>query len=113
VADIRPSPRTSRTPAQAIQTIFGDGGHSGFDVANPQFRFHTYLGNQIGVDFSGGTLAAWNWIADTFFINPEPADYIPLSGPSVCRTMYASTSHVWRAKTLGVGSPINGQKIFS
>jgi hypothetical protein len=89
-----------------VQSIFGDGGQSGFDVGNPKFRFHTYFSNQIDVNFSSGIYADWNWIADTFFINPEPAQfYIPiLSDPRVARTMYAGTGHVWRTKTQGVGS---------
>jgi hypothetical protein len=96
----------TKHPREWVQSIFGDGGQSGFDVGNPKFRFHTYFSNQIDVNFSSGIYADWNWIADTFFINPEPAQfYIPiLSDPRVARTMYAGTGHVWRTKTQGVGS---------
>jgi hypothetical protein len=92
--------------SQWNQTIFGDGGQSGFDIANPAFRFHTYAGPQIDVNFTSGLTSDWNWIADTFFINPEPAQfYIPIiSDPSVSKTMFAGTGHVWRTKTQGVGA---------
>jgi hypothetical protein len=89
-----------------VQTIFGDGGQSGFDIANSQFRFHTYAGPEVDVNFTSGLLSDWNWIADTFFINPEPSEfYIPIiSDPKVSMTMYAGTGHVWRTKTQGVGA---------
>ena len=88
-----------------VQSIFGDGGQSGFDIGNPKFRFHTYFSAQVDVNFSSGTYADWNWISDPFFTPAEPAQfYIPiLSDPRVARTMYAGTGHVWRTKTQGVG----------
>jgi hypothetical protein len=93
-------------PQKWVQTIFGDGGLSGFDIASSSFRFHTYAGPQVDVNFSSGDMADWNWIADTFFINPEPAQfYFPIiSDPAVSATMYAGTGHVWRTKTQGVGN---------
>jgi hypothetical protein len=92
-------------PNNWVQTIFGDGGLSGFDIADSRFRFHTYAGPEVDVNFSSGDTADWNWIADTFFINAEPAQfYFPiLSDPGVSNTMYAGTGHVWRTKTDGVG----------
>src|SRR5260221_9832644 len=51
-------------------------------------------------------MADWNWIADSFFINAEAAQfYFPIiSDPAVSATMYAGTGHVWRTKTQGVGA---------
>ncbi len=93
-------------PQKWTQTIFGDGGLSGFDIANSHFRFHTYAGTQVDVNFSSGDMADWNWIADSFFINAEAAQfYFPIiSDPAVSATMYAGTGHVWRTKTQGVGA---------
>jgi hypothetical protein len=93
-------------PQEWVQTIFGDGGQSGFDIANQHFRFHTYADPEVDVNFTDGKLSDWNWIADTFFINSEPFQfYIPiLSDPSVSKTMFAGTGHVWRTKTQGVGN---------
>lgn len=97
---------SSTSHSQWNQTIFGDGGQSGFDIANPQFRFHTYAGPQIDVNYTGGLMSDWNWIADTFFIFPEPSQfYIPIiSDPKVSATMFAGTGDVWRTKTQGVGA---------
>src|SRR5438046_10183730 len=41
------------------QTIFGDGGLSGFDATNPDFRFHTYFGRYDRVSFLDGAPASW------------------------------------------------------
>jgi hypothetical protein len=93
-------------PQKWVQTIFGDGGQSGFDIANPHFRFHTYTGPEIDVNFTSGLMSDWNWVADTFFINPEASQfYIPvISDPAVSKTMFVGTGHVWRSKTDGVGT---------
>ena len=45
---------TFETSGSAIvwpQTIFGDGGLSGFDAADKSFRFHTYFVQQVDVNF--------------------------------------------------------------
>jgi hypothetical protein len=97
---------SSTSHSQWNQTIFGDGGQSGFDIANSQFRFHTYAGPEVDVNYTGGLMSDWNWIADTFFIFAEPSQfYIPIiSDPSVSKTMFAGTGDVWRTKTQGVGA---------
>jgi len=89
-----------------VQTIFGDGGQSGFDIGNSSFRFHTYTGPEIDVNFTNGLTSDWNWVSDTFFIHPEAAQfYIPvISDPAVSQTMFVGTGHVWRSKTDGVGA---------
>ena len=96
----------TQNPQEWVQTIFGDGGQSGFDIANPAFRFHTYADPEVDVNFTSGLLADWNWIADTFFINAEAFQfYFPIiSDPAVSKTMFAGTGHVWRTKTQGVGA---------
>ncbi len=88
-----------------LNVVHGDGGQSGFDIAEPDFRFHTFFSTQVDVNFSRGEVADWNWIADPFFVAPEPAQfYIPiLTDPRVSKTMYAGLSHVWRTKTWGMG----------
>jgi hypothetical protein len=96
----------TQNPEEWVQTIFGDGGQSGFDIANSAFRFHTYADPEVDVNFSSGLLSDWNWIADTFFIHSEPFQfYFPIiSDPAVSKTMFAGTGHVWRTKTQGVGA---------
>jgi hypothetical protein len=89
-------------------TMIGDGGQSGFDVANTLFRFHTFAGQQPDVNFSGGEVADWNWIGDPFFIagaDPFAAFYFPIiSDPTVTGSLYAGIGHIWRTKTHGLGA---------
>jgi hypothetical protein len=86
------------------QTIFGDGGQSGFDIGNPKFRFHTYYVAQVDVNFTNGNTADWNWIADPI-VGTGGAFYIPIiSDPAVSGTMFAGTNTVYRTKTNGVGT---------
>jgi hypothetical protein len=86
------------------QTIFGDGGQSGFDIGNPKFRFHTYYAPQVDVNFSNGATWDWNWIADPI-VATGGAFYIPIiNDPAVSKTMYAGTNTVYRTKTDGLGS---------
>ena len=49
------------------QTIFGDGGLSGFDPVNRAFRFHTYFVQQVDVSFRNGDPTSWDWISDPLF----------------------------------------------
>jgi hypothetical protein len=88
-----------------LNTMIGDGGQSGFDIANSHFRFHTFYDASPEVNFSDGQTADWNWIADPIYGTEPQQFYIPIiSDPAVSRTMFAGTGHVWRTKTQGVGS---------
>jgi hypothetical protein len=100
--------QTTGNPVKWIQGMIGDGGQSGFDAADPHFRFHTFTGPAADVNFSDGAVADWNWISDPFFPPPaerEPAEfYTPfISDPQVSGTLFVGTSHVWRTKTHGMG----------
>src|SRR5438477_730506 len=88
------------------QTIFGDGGLSGFDTTNPAFRFHTYFDAQVDVNFNSGAPPNWDWIADSLFIPPGNTEarlfYFPIiTDPAVHGTMFAGLTHVWRTKDDG------------
>jgi hypothetical protein len=101
--------QTNGNPVKWENTMIGDGGQSGFDAADPAFRFHTFFDAQMDVNFSNGELADWNWIGDPFFIAPGNAEarsfYIPIiSDPAVSKSMFAGLAHVWRTKTWGAGS---------
>jgi hypothetical protein len=85
------------------QTIFGDGGQSGFDIANPNFRVHTYFNTTPEVNFNGGDPHDWIFTGDA--ILEAGAFYIPLiTDPTVSGTMYVGANHVWRTKTFGIGT---------
>lgn len=97
--------QSTGNPNKWLQTMWGDGGQSGFDVADPQFRFHTYFNATPDVNFSGGEIADWNWIGDPIFGTEPQAFYVPIiSDPKTSGTLFVGTSHVWRTKTFGMGS---------
>jgi len=85
------------------QTIFGDGGLSGFDATNPAFRFHTYFAQQVDVNFNSGAPPNWDWISDPLFAEAALFYFPIITDPTVHGTMFAGLNHVWRTKTDGVG----------
>jgi hypothetical protein len=96
--------QSTTTPGLFKQTMFGDGGQSGFDVVNPKFRFHTYYYAQVDVNFSNGATFDWNWISDPIVFTGEEF-YVPIiSDPAVSGTMFVGTGTVYRTKTHGMGS---------
>jgi hypothetical protein len=87
-----------------LQTMWGDGGQSGFDSTDPHFRFHTYFDASPDVNFSDGETADWNWIADPIF-GTGGLFYVPIiTDPVVHRTMFVGTTTALRTKTHGMGS---------
>jgi len=96
--------QSTTTPGLFRQTMFGDGGQSGFDVVNPNFRFHTYYLAQVDVNFSNGATFDWNWIGDPIVETGEEF-YVPIiSDPKVSGTMFVGTATVYRTKTHGMGT---------
>jgi len=88
-----------------LNTMIGDGGQSGFDIANKSFRFHTFYYASPDVNFSSGQTIDWNWIGDPIYGTETQQFYVPIiSDPAVSGTMFAGTAHVWRTKTSGMGS---------
>ena len=87
------------------QTIFGDGGLSGFDSTNPAFRFHTYFVQQVEVNFNNGAPPNWDWIADPLFVPGDGVNslfYFPIiTDPKVHGTMFCGIRHAWRTKDNG------------
>jgi hypothetical protein len=85
------------------QTIFGDGGLSGFDATDNAFRFHTYFLQQVDVNFNNGAPPNWDWISDPLFVGDGASlFYFPIiTDPTVHGTMFAGIKHVWRTKDDG------------
>jgi hypothetical protein len=84
------------------QTIFGDGGLSGFDAANDHFRLHTYFSSQPEVSFRDGDPSSWDFIGDPLFNGETALFYFPvITDPVVSGTMYSGTGHVWRTLDFG------------
>jgi hypothetical protein len=98
--------QTPGNPVKWENTMIGDGGQSGFDAANPDFRFHTFYDASPDVNFSKGDIADWNWIADPIYGQPGNQFYVPIiTDPKVSRTMFVGTGlSVYRTKTWGMGS---------
>ncbi|HSC92259.1 MAG TPA: sialidase family protein [Gaiellaceae bacterium] len=93
-------------PVKWENTMIGDGGASGFDVATPEFRFHTFFDVSPEVNFSGGAIGDWIWVADPLYGIGGNQFYAPvISDPKVSGTMFAGTGRtVHRTKTHGLGT---------
>jgi hypothetical protein len=88
-----------------LNTIIGDGGQSGFDVARPEFRMHTYFNASPEVNFDNGDIGDWIWTGDPIFGHPGTQFYAPvIVDPKVSGTMFAGTGRTaYRTKTFGLG----------
>jgi hypothetical protein len=87
-------------------TMIGDGGQSGFDVGDPNFRFHTFFDATPEVNFNNGNIEDWISIFDPIFGHAGSQFYSPvISDPVVSKTMFAGTGRtVYRTKTAGLGN---------
>ncbi|HEX6681792.1 MAG TPA: hypothetical protein VF062_03315 [Candidatus Limnocylindrales bacterium] len=87
-------------------TMIGDGGQSGFDAADPKFRFHTFAGPQADVNFNSGGFEDWIWISDPIAGVPNSLFYPPIiSDPVVSKTMFVGTGFTaHRTTTAGLGN---------
>ncbi|HCT75180.1 MAG TPA: hypothetical protein DGT23_01010 [Micromonosporaceae bacterium] len=87
-------------------TMIGDGGQSGFDVGNPNVRFHNFFDVSPEVSYNKGALDSWIWTADPLFGIPGNQFYAPvINDPVVSGTMFAGTGRtVHRTKTNGIGN---------
>jgi hypothetical protein len=96
----------NRGPVLWENTMIGDGGWSGFDVAIPEFRFHDFFDVTPEVNYESGDLAAWIWVADPLFFHAGSQFYAPvISDPTVSKTMFAGTGRTaYRTKTHGLGT---------
>ena len=97
--------QTDGNPNTWLNTNISDGGHNGFDVAIPEFRFSMFFFPQVFVNYSHGADSDWLWVSDTFFTNGEQFIFYPanISDPVVSKTMYHGQNSVWRTKTAGQG----------
>jgi len=96
--------QTEGSPVLWHNTMVGDGGQSGFDVAIPEFRMHNFTGVSTDVNFNYGNLADWIWTGDPVCCGGE--FYAPvITDPVVSKTMFAGNNlTAYRTKTAGLGS---------
>ncbi|MGE5692136.1 MAG: Arc family DNA-binding protein [Pseudomonadota bacterium] len=97
---------TPGNPVKWENTMIGDGGWNGFDATLTDFRFHSFYDVSPEVNFEGGNIGTWIWIADPLFGHANSQFYAPIiSDPRVSGTMFAGTGRtVYRTKTHGLGA---------
>jgi hypothetical protein len=96
----------NRTDALWENTMIGDGGQSGWDVAKPEFRFHNFFDATTEVNFDNGDIADWIWVADPIFGHAGTQFYAPvISDPVESGWLFAGTGRTaYRTKTHGLGA---------
>jgi hypothetical protein len=89
-----------------VNTMVGDGGQSGFDIARPEFRFHNFFDASTEVNFANGDIGSWIWTGDPINGHAGTQFYAPvISDPKVSGTMFAGTGlTAFRTKTFGLGN---------
>jgi hypothetical protein len=93
----------SGSPNSWFETVGGDGGLSGTDVANPNIRIHTYTGTASDTNFHGTAPSGWDFNAGPMLLSPESgAFYSPFEmDPSVSGSVFAGMQHIWRTQDSG------------
>lgn len=87
-------------------TMIGDGGASGFDVARQEFRQHSFYDATPEVNFNNGELGKWIDTSDPLYGHPGTLFYPPIStDPKVSGTMFVGTgTGLFRTQTFGLGT---------
>jgi Arc-like DNA binding domain len=87
--------------------VTGDGGDSGFDPTTPAWRFHTYTGALMDVNFHGNNPTSWLWITDLFnHLENNGLELAAFYAPAIADTknhgyLYAGLEHVYRTPDFG------------
>jgi hypothetical protein len=85
------------------QTMYGDGGQSGFDIGKSSFRFNDFYDKYTDFNFQNGDPTKWVVVSAPFFASGETsAFYKPvINDPKVSGTVLVGLNHVWRTQDLG------------
>jgi len=87
------------------QTIWGDGGQSGFNAANSTLRFNSFTGQLNDVNFRGGDPSKWVTVTGNITTSPEGAYfYAPViadPNPSKSGSIFQGSQSVWRTQDWG------------
>jgi len=91
------------------QNIYGDGGNSGYDGANPTWRFNEFTSSFTDANFANGDPTKWVaiwWPLATSgegvgFYWPQIGDPNP---PSGAHPIFSGLQHVWRSWAFGAGA---------
>jgi hypothetical protein len=84
------------------QMIYGDGGQSGFNAANPALRFNTFTGQANDVNFHNGDPTKWVIATGNIVSSPEGSYfYAPIiadPNPAAAGTIFQGSNSVWRTQ---------------
>ena len=87
------------------QVIYGDGGLSGFNVADDKLRFNTFTGQANDANFRGGDPTKWVIISAPILSSPEASFFYPPiiadPHPSMAGSIFQGSFSVWRTQNWG------------
>jgi hypothetical protein len=87
------------------QIIYGDGGQSGFNVANSALRLNTFTGQFNDVNFQNGDPTKWVIATGVIASSPEGAFFYPPiiadPHPTNAGSIYQGSFSVWRTQDWG------------
>jgi hypothetical protein len=85
--------------------IWGDGGQSGFNAADPNLRFNTFTGQANDVNFRAGDPAYWVVATGAIVASPESSQFYPPvtadPNPASSGTIFQGSNSVWRTQDWG------------
>lgn len=87
------------------QIIYGDGGQSGFNAANPALRFNSFFGQYHDANFQNGDPTKWVIISGPIVSSNEGSNfYAPIiadPNPATAGTIFEGSQSVWRTQDWG------------
>jgi hypothetical protein len=87
------------------QEMYGDGGQSGFNVADDSLRFNTFFGQANDVNFRNGDPTAWCVATGPIVSSPEGSNFYPpiIADPNAAMagSIFQGSQSVWRTQDWG------------
>jgi hypothetical protein len=87
------------------QEIYGDGGQSGFNVADDSMRFNTFFGQASDVNFRNGDPTKWVIATGPIVSSPEGSNFYPpiIADPNqaTAKSIFQGSQSVWRSQNWG------------
>ncbi|HET7855529.1 MAG TPA: hypothetical protein VFL41_03645 [Gaiellaceae bacterium] len=84
------------------QEIYGDGGQSGFNVADDSLRFNTFFGQASDVNFRNGDPTKWVIATGPIVSSPEGSNFYPPiiadPHPATAMSIFQGSQSVWRTQ---------------
>src|SRR5256886_4342758 len=92
---------TYGSPVVWPQIIYGDGGQSGFNVANSAQRFNTFFATYTDANFQHGAPAQWLVLSGPLFADSSLFYKPIIADPSGAGTIFVGLTSVWRTQDWG------------